>query len=259
MVSMKENNKALIRRRIDEGLDLLCRPGEPHQLEGIRDFLDFVDQEGTTNREKIASRQRILRRVETTDPGVSCEDSDAAPACGEWPAGVVLEDGRLIGFGIHIFNEDIYPLQSFEIYLRGCGLSGSLDLSGQGDLLFVDIYHNKVSRVDLSGDKALRILGIQDNLVETLDVSELEACQGIDAGKNRLSRLDVSRNRDLAELYVNDNRLSEIDLTGCPESRISAARTGSITSSTNTLPRRSSATASFSGIRRSFTVFTGPS
>ena len=186
-------------------------------MRGIRGFLDFVDEEGISNREKITRNQRIIRRLPTTDKSKSYEDAEQRSEAGEWPAGVVLEDGRLIGFGIHILNEDIYPLQSFEIYLRSCGLAGPLDLSGQEDLLFVDIYHNRVSALDVTGDRALRILGIQDNQIKQLDVADLTACQGIDAGMNRLTQLDVSQNHELVELYVNGNRLSSIDLGGCPK------------------------------------------
>ena len=129
----------------------------------------------------------------------------------------MIKDGKLIGFGIHIFNEDIYPLQSFEIYLRNCDLAGALDLSDQRDLLFVDVYHNRIEAIDVTGDISLRILGIQDNEIESLDVTDLTACQGIDAGKNRLSSLDVSHNGELVELYINDNNFSSIDLSCCPK------------------------------------------
>ena len=181
----------------------------------INEFLAFADADGESNRDKIAGKQHIIRRVATTDKSKSYEDSDQRQAIGEYPAGIVLENEKLIGFGIHIFNEDIYPLQSFEIYFRNCDLAGPLDLSGQSDLLFVDIYHNKVNAIDVTGDKALRILGIQDNAIDSLDVTDLTSCQGIDAGMNRLSALDVSGCKELVELYINDNRFTEIDLSPC--------------------------------------------
>ena len=46
-------------------------------LDCVGAFLDFVDEEGVTNREKIARKQRIIRRVETTDPNKSYEDADS--------------------------------------------------------------------------------------------------------------------------------------------------------------------------------------
>ena len=191
----------------------------PLDLQGVERFLEYADADDVTNREKIIANQHIIRRIATTDKSKSYEDSDNKAQSGECPAGVVIENGRLIGFGIHIFNEDIYPLQSFEIYLRNCGLCGPLDLSEQQDLLFVDIYHNHVDSIDVKGCRSLRILGIQDNDIPALDVSDLEACQGIDAGMNRLSCLDVSSNHELVELYINDSDFTKIDLSACPKLR----------------------------------------
>ena len=180
-------------------------------LEKINCFFDHRDENGISNREKVASRQKVIRRVATTDKTKSYEASRTE--CD----GIVLKDDRLIGFGIRIFNEDIYPLQSFEIYLRGCDLAGSLDLSGQSGLLFVDVYHNRISELKVNGASALRILGIQDNQISELDVRDLTSCQGIDAGMNCLRHLDVSHNHELVELYLNDNQISEVNLGNCPK------------------------------------------
>jgi hypothetical protein len=179
----------------------------------ILSFYDEKDENGITNREKVATRARVIRRIATTSRNKSFEEAETGEADGRFPLGVVVEDGRLIGLGIHIFNEDVYPLQSFEIYLRGCDLVGHLELSGCDDMVFLDLYNNRVSSVELGSMASLRILGLQNNEIESLDPRGLPACQGIDAGQNRLSRLDVSENHELVELYVNDNDLSEIDLS----------------------------------------------
>ena len=178
----------------------------------INDFLDHCDENGISNSRKVYERQHIIRRIASTDQRKSFEDGADA-----YHSGIVMEDGKLIGFGIHIFNEDIYPLQSFEIYLRGCDLTGMLDLSDCEDLLFVDLYHNRISGVELRNLPKLRILGLQDNRLMELYPDELPSCQGIDVGKNCLSKLDVSRNPELVELYVNDNRLTRIDLSSNPK------------------------------------------
>ena len=170
----------------------------PLDLEGIERFLGHADAEGMTNREKIRTKQHIIRRIATTDKSKSYEDSDQDAQTGAYPAGVVLQDGRLIGFGIHIFNEDIYPLQSFEIYLRNCGLCGLLDLSDQKDLLFVDIYHNKVDAIDVRGDRALRIL------VE-LYIND-----------NRFTEIDLRANPKLKYFYCHNNDITELDTTANP-------------------------------------------
>ena len=192
----------------------ICNEEQPDgkwKIDKISSFFKQADQNGICNKDKIVSRQQIIRRIATTDKSKSYEESVGKSD------GIVLENGRLIGFGIHIFNEDIYPLQSFEIYLRGCDLTGPLDLSGQKDLLFVDVYHNRISEVSVKDDASLRILGLQDNRIAQLDVTDLAACQGIDVGKNLLSKLDVSANHELVELYVNDNQLESIGLFHSPK------------------------------------------
>ncbi|MBQ8159676.1 MAG: hypothetical protein IJ083_02900 [Clostridia bacterium] len=189
----------------------------------IMAFYGHLDENGISNREKIERFQKIIRRTDATDTGRSFDETEGHHD------GRVLREGRLIGFGIHILNEDIYPLRRFEIYLRNCDLVGEVDLSGEEELLFVDVYHNRLSSVRVDGDRKLRILGIQDNAVEQLDVSTLTSCQGIDAGKNRLEALDVSRNEELVELYVNDNRLQRVDTGACRKLRYFYCQNNQIT------------------------------
>ena len=203
-----------------------------HDRRAIDAFFNQMDESGETNASKATRLHKVIRRVPSTSKEVSfeevssdasnasdaCDTSDAARATDasesdELPVGAVVVDDKLVGFGIHILNQDVYPLQSFEIYLRGCELTGHLDLSSCHDLVFVDVYHNRISSVDVSDAPNLRILGLQDNDIAELDVSGLPACQGIDAGSNHISCLDVSRNYELVELYVNGNNLSTLDLS----------------------------------------------
>ncbi len=185
----------------------------PDTNDRLESFLDLKDENGQTNRKMIAENQKVIRRVAETDRSKSFEESDTA----ETFDGIVSENGKTVGFGIHIFNEDVYPLQSFEIYLRNCGLHGCLDLDGRKDMVFLDVYHNRISSVRCGMLPAMRIFGVQDNLIEDLDVTGLPACQGIDAGMNRLKELDVSKNPELVELYINDNSFTEIDLSHNPK------------------------------------------
>ena len=176
--------------------------------EGLNRFLSYTDENGETNLDKIRKYQKILRRLDSTDKSKSTEASDKA-----FSDGIVTENGKVIGFGIHIYNEDVYPLKSFEIYLRNCKLSGELDLSGYEDMVFLDLYHNGICGVKTGFLPAMRIFGVQDNAISELDVSGMPACQGIDAGMNRLKELDVSKNKELVELYINDNGFTKIDLS----------------------------------------------
>ena len=181
-------------------------------------FFAQADERGITNAQKAKERHKVIRRVPTTPKDKSFEAADDATdaasgqsGASDLPIGVVEVDDKLVGFGIHILNEDVYPLQSFEIYLRGCDLVGDLDLSNCTDVVFVDVYRNRISSVEVANMPALRILGLQGNQIEALDPTELPACQGIDIGMNRLASIDVSRNPELVELYVNDNRLTSLD------------------------------------------------
>lgn len=175
-------------------------------------FYAETDENGISNAEKSKTLSKVIRRVESTDKSKSFEEAEGFEA-GEYPLGMVLENGRLIGLGIHIFNEDVYPLQSFEIYLRGCELTGHLDLTESRDMVFLDLYNNRIKSVEIGSMPAMRILGLQNNEISSLDVRGLPECQGIDAGKNRIESIDVSQNFELVELYINDNRFTEIDLS----------------------------------------------
>lgn len=183
-------------------------------LDRLLDFFKIEDENGVSNLEKVQKNQKILRRVETTEHSKSVEVVEHA---GSIPDGIVMDRGKIIGFGIRIFNEDVYPLRSFEIYLRSCALTGALDLSGCTDMVYLDLYHNQISSVRTRSLPSMRIFGMQDNLLETVDVTDMPSCQGIDIGFNRLKEIDVSQNRGLVELYVNDNALSEIDLSHNPK------------------------------------------
>ena len=111
----------------------------------------------------------------------------------------------------------MYPIERFELYLRDQGLSGRLDLSNCRDLVFLDVYRNRITSVNVERQTSMRILGLQDNAISSLDVSTLSACQGIDVGKNRLTALDVSQNGELVELYLHENALTSVELSHNPK------------------------------------------
>lgn len=206
-----------------------------HDMQAMQAFFAQADESGQTNAQKAERLHKVIRRVETTSKDKSYEEAESAAGQGAGaagrdaatardagaegvpapalPVGVVEVDGKLVGLGIHILNEDVYPLQSFEIYLRNCELTGDLDISGCRDMVFLDVYHNRIGSIECADMPSMRILGLQDNRIARLDPTGLPACQGIDAGKNLLCSIDVSRNAELVELYVNDNQLTEIDLS----------------------------------------------
>lgn len=186
-------------------------------LNRLLDFFDIVDENGISNLDKVHQYQKVLRRVETTDKTKSVEAVKNENTAGDIPNGIIMENGKIIGLGIHIYNEDVYPLKSFEINLRNCNLIGALDISDCTNMVFLDLYHNRITSVKSKNMPSMRIFGVQDNLLETIDVSEMPACQGIDAGMNKLKEIDVSRNPELVELYINDNAFTKIDLSHNPK------------------------------------------
>ena len=186
-------------------------------LNRLLDFFDIEDENGVSNLDKVHKYQKVLRRVETTDKNKSVETVKNSDGAGDITNGIIMENGKIIGLGIHIYNEDVYPLKSFEINLRNCDLIGELDISDCTDMVFLDLYHNKITSVRSKNMPSMRIFGVQDNLLETIDVTEMPSCQGIDAGLNRLKEINVSRNPELVELYINDNAFTEIDLSRNPK------------------------------------------
>lgn len=181
------------------------------ETQKLLEFFAQRDENGVTNLEKTKNA-KVIRRVATTDKSKSYEES-AVKESGELPLGLVVENEKITGLGIHIFNEDVYPLQSFEIYLRGIDLVGHLDLTESRDMIFLDLYNNRISSIEINEMPAMRILGLQNNQIDALDVHGLPNCQGIDIGKNRLKSLDVTSNSELVELYINDNDFTEINLS----------------------------------------------
>lgn len=183
------------------------------EIKKIREFFAQTDADGISNEIKANTRSREICRTKETNHNQSYEESLVEKKESEYPAGVVIENDKCIGLGIHILNEDIYPLQQFRIFLRNCDLVGTLDLSECKDLKFLDLYHNKVTKIITKDMPMMRIFGVQDNELTSLDTTGLLACQGIDAGRNHLRELDTSKNRELVELYINDNEFEMVDLS----------------------------------------------
>ena len=165
----------------------------------MRAFFEQKDSAGITNAEKAGGSLDSIAQM----PGVVIDSAT----------------GKLIGLGIHIFNEDVYPIKKFEIYSRKKGFVGHLDLSDCQDFVFLDVYRNKISSVDLHNMPSIRIVGLQDNCIDSIDASEMPACQGIDIGLNQLRTIDVSHNPELVEFYIHYNNVKDVDLSHNPKLR----------------------------------------
>lgn len=175
------------------------QPRQRDDMGRIRAFFAQTDSAGVTNAEKAGGSLDSLAQI----PGVVIDSAT----------------GKFIGLGIHIYNEDIYPIKKFEIYSRKKGFVGHLDLSDCQDFTFLDVYRNKITSVDLHNMPSMRIVGLQNNCIDSIDASELPACQGIDIGLNQLRTIDVSHNPELVELYIHYNNVKDVDLTHNPKLR----------------------------------------
>jgi len=111
----------------------------------------------------------------------------------------------------------------------------NLDVSGATNLIALDCWGNKLTRLDLSANKALKYLDCSHNaLLKELDVSnntaltylaciyigisELNlnantALTYLQCSFNQLTQLDLSANTALTELICHNNQLTELDLS----------------------------------------------
>ena len=170
-----------------------------YEVNQLKAFFDEKDENGVSNAEKIG--------------GFDVNNPKEAQ-------GIIYdENDKLIGVGIHIYNEDVYPIQSSKAYYRKIGLTGYLDTSNFEDVVFMELYYNDLRKVKLSNMPALRILGYRGckNLT-AIDVSECPALQGLDAGICGCDSIDVSHNPELVEFYCDENHnITSVDISKNPK------------------------------------------
>lgn len=80
----------------------------------ILDFYNQKDSNGITNLEKINANKNVMRRSETTPKDKSFEIVEGT-IYEDFPKGMVVVDGKLIGFGINIFKMN---MDQAEFYLH---------------------------------------------------------------------------------------------------------------------------------------------
>ncbi len=88
----------------------------------------------------------------------------------------------------------------------------SLDLSGNPDLVLVDVSSNCLTDIDLSAQSRLEELNVFDNKLTELDLSALQKLTLVNAGWNQLETIDLSHNSALQAAALNDNFLTSITL-----------------------------------------------
>lgn len=170
-----------------------------YEVSQLANFFEQCDADGVSNAEKIG--------------GFSAENVKEA-------SGIIYdENDRLVGIGIHIFNEDVYPIQSSQAFYRGLGLTGSLNTNNFEDCVFMELYRNDLTEVSLKNMPALRILGYRGcKNLHSIDTSECPALQGLDAGICGCDSFDMSKNPELVEFYCDDNRnITSVDISKNPK------------------------------------------
>jgi ELWxxDGT repeat protein len=101
-----------------------------------------------------------------------------------------------------------------EIQASFCGLS-TIDLSGNNQLINLDVSYNNISNLDLRNSLGLETVQCRNNEMETLLINSnrnSNKLKSLIARNNNLTALDLSGADDLEELWVNDNNLSSLNL-----------------------------------------------
>ncbi len=166
-----------------------------YEIKQLSAFFAEKDADGVSNSEKVGG----------WDPNNITEDT-----------GIVYdENDKLIGVGIHIYNEDVYPIQSAKAYYRKLGLCGSLNTDNFEDVVFMELYYNNLKEVSLKNMPSLRILGYRGcKELKSIDISECPALQGLDAGICGCDHIDISNNPEMVEFYCDENHnITEVDLS----------------------------------------------
>lgn len=111
------------------------------------------------------------------------------------------------------------------------GLSGSVDLSNNTHLTYIDIHYNHIPSLNVSGLTALEHLSCHSNQLTSLDISSCTALTYLHLSGNQLTALDVSHNNALVTLECQANQLTSLDvsnLTALYELRCANPNLGSL-------------------------------
>ena len=162
----------------------------PHDYKKVRAFLEQTDNEGRKNGDKLSYNY---------DPN--------DPTTWGTYGGKYLSSQR---FKWIEFNGEL-RIQS--IYVAGCEICGTLDVSGCTALEDLYCYLNNLTTLDVSGCIALEDLDCWSNNLTTLDVSSNTALKALYCGSNNLTMLDVSNNTALRYLDCSSNNLTGLDVS----------------------------------------------
>jgi len=90
----------------------------------------------------------------------------------------------------------------------------TLDVSGLGNLNYLECCKNKLFSLKVAGLKNLLTLDCAENQLTSLDLTGLENLQTIDFYKNKITTIDLKDFMNLKYLRCSDNPISFLDITG---------------------------------------------
>jgi len=90
----------------------------------------------------------------------------------------------------------------------------TLDVSGLGNLNYLECYKNKLSSLKVAGLENLQTLDCAENQLTSLDLTGLENLQTIDFYKNKITTIDLKDFVNLKYLRCSDNPISFLYITG---------------------------------------------
>jgi len=108
------------------------------------------------------------------------------------------------------------PRRLRQFNMTNMGLTGTLDLTGLTELIYLACGNNSLSALNISDSTKLQTLACYSNELSALDVSGFPALTYLDCVGNNLSVLDVSNNVNLTHLACGMNPLlGVLDVSNC--------------------------------------------
>lgn len=94
-------------------------------------------------------------------------------------------------------------------------IGGTLDLSANSELTFLEVYGNKVEAVILAYSPNLDLINFNNNQLTSLDVTNAPNINSLVAYGNRLENVNLTAASNLSIINLDDNQLTQLDLSGC--------------------------------------------
>lgn len=121
-------------------------------------------------------------------------------------------------FGNNLGITDLTGIEAFTsldgLYVRDNNL-GTIDISANTALTFIDCKNTSLTALDVSNNTALAGIECSVNNITTLDLTNNPAIAAINCGNNDLTSLDLSNSVLLSNFTCDNNNLNSLDVTNC--------------------------------------------